>query len=660
MARRVALALALALLASGAQAQTRRALVVGIDDYGGAEASASAPPFASLESKGGGRRRGSWGNLDGAVNDALAVRDVLVRRLGFAPEHVTVLTNREATRDAIVATFRRVLVAEAAPGDVAFFYYAGHGSQVLNTLSPEPDGLDETLVPADTRAGAPDLRDKELAALFVEAAARTRLTVVLDSCHSGGAMRGVGKLRSIPADRSRDLRDPEPGPRPEDHGVLVMTAALDSQPAGEARDDAGRPHGAFTTALLAALARASGEPSAEELFASAKAAMQRGSGGQEPVLYAPPERRREPLLGFGGRARAGLRVAVARALPEARTFLVEGGLAHQLGPGTVLRGTGRAPLRLVLREVTSASASVAVVVEGDPSSLRPGDLLEVERHVPPPSSRLRAWLPPAPGGSRAAALAARLAAAVGPGAADASVEIVASAETADYALEVGEASVAWRRRDGAAEALPARAPAIPLGDPDRAAVALAEQARRLARVRAWLTLASAPGERAFPYRLAVEATDGSGPLPPRAPVRPGAVLALSLVRDEAAAAAAWQPHYVYVLSLDGEGAIRLVYPRRGAAVENRLPVLPPTATSIRPPERIPLGRITLLEPSGLETLVLLASRESIPALDALEQPGLGEAGSGGALPAVAEARGSRGERAEAAWVVQRVELVGSP
>jgi integrase len=48
------------------------------------------------------------------------------------------------------------------PGDVRFFYHAGHGSQVPNSLSSEADELDKSLVPSDGN----DIRDKELRRLY--------------------------------------------------------------------------------------------------------------------------------------------------------------------------------------------------------------------------------------------------------------------------------------------------------------------------------------------------------------------------------------------------------------------------------------------------------------------------------------------------------------
>ena len=144
----VFLLLALALTVQAANASTRRAVVIGIDKYAPA-----APKSGETTSQN--TERSGWYDLDGAVNDAMAMRDVLSLH-GFESDNVAVLLNDDASREAILEALRSVLVEQSEPGDIAFFYFAGHGSQVAN--SSEVDGLDETLVPADANEGAWDIR----------------------------------------------------------------------------------------------------------------------------------------------------------------------------------------------------------------------------------------------------------------------------------------------------------------------------------------------------------------------------------------------------------------------------------------------------------------------------------------------------------------------
>lgn len=69
--------------------------------------------------------------LNGCVNDIEAFADYLRQRVEGADGarlELRVLTNQQATRAAIIAGFRDHL-KPARKGEVALFYYAGHGSQ---------------------------------------------------------------------------------------------------------------------------------------------------------------------------------------------------------------------------------------------------------------------------------------------------------------------------------------------------------------------------------------------------------------------------------------------------------------------------------------------------------------------------------------------------
>jgi hypothetical protein len=216
------IAVGLVLLAcSVAQAETRRALVIGIDDY-------LSPDLNSLA---------------GAVNDANAVASLLVTlRFGFSRENVLVLRNGEATRERIVAEMKRLFLEASASGDVAVLYVASHGSQMKNTPSPEQDKMDETIVlhPSPKRA---EIRDKELGNILEQAARKgVQVTAILDSCHSGSMERGLSRQ-----ERMRALA-PDPGavaadkyvPDPVAAGALMLAAAQDFQTAAEALDASAR------------------------------------------------------------------------------------------------------------------------------------------------------------------------------------------------------------------------------------------------------------------------------------------------------------------------------------------------------------------------------------------------------------------------------------
>src|ERR1700741_2771791 len=101
----------------------RRALLIGIDDY-----TASTLPRPTRTHP----RERSWADLKGAANDVDILREMLVLVYGFHPKDIVTLKNQQATRAAILRSIEQHLVQPASKGDIAFYYFAGHGSQVPN------------------------------------------------------------------------------------------------------------------------------------------------------------------------------------------------------------------------------------------------------------------------------------------------------------------------------------------------------------------------------------------------------------------------------------------------------------------------------------------------------------------------------------------------
>ena len=336
----------------------RRALLIGINDY-----SASRLP-RQRQAPAPGR---DWPDLSGAVTDV----GFLQQMLDF--DSIVALKNQEATRDAILQSIERHLIAPATRGDVVLFYYAGHGSQVANSRSDEPDRLDESIVPADSRLGAPDIRDKELRVLFNRILNRgARLTVILDNCHSGSGARGTTRVRSVQRD-PRDVADAtDYGPRPEERGALVLTASQDLDTALETRDEENRIHGAFSWALIRAMRDAGDDETAEETFLRARARLRSEIPFQEPVIAGDPVARATPL--FGTRmSRDDRNVVAVEKVYQDGTVILDGGWAHGLETGSELTSRDRS-VRLTVTAIRNLVQSEARVQSGRVQS---GALMEV-------------------------------------------------------------------------------------------------------------------------------------------------------------------------------------------------------------------------------------------------------------------------------------------
>jgi hypothetical protein len=363
-----------------------RALLVGINDYT-ASTLAAHPQSAPVPGR-------DWPNLGGAVNDVNTMRDMLVTLYGFDRNDIVTLIDQAATREAVLGTIEQRLVNPAAKDDVILFYFAGHGSQVRNSLSEERDKLDESLVPADSRAGAADIRDKELRMLFNRILDRgARLTVILDNCHSSSGARGLG-TGARPRGVKPDLRDVADGvtvPRPESRGALVLAAAQDVDTAWETRDAEGKFHGAFSWAWMRAMRdSASGEP-AMETFLRAQARMRAETPYQQPTIAGTVDTRTAPFLGARTDRRDDRIVVAVQKVHGDGTVIIEGGWANGLSIGSELRSSTARLTVTALRGVTECEARLQSGTMPQPAAL-----LEVTAWGASPVRPLRIWTPRSP------------------------------------------------------------------------------------------------------------------------------------------------------------------------------------------------------------------------------------------------------------------------
>jgi len=142
--------------------------------------------------------------LKGCVNDVRLQKELLIHRFGFKDNDILTLTDKQATRKGILTAFEDHLIKQAKPGDVVVFHFSGHGSRVVDPDRDSPDGLNSTFIPIDSQLppGFPvsggqvqDIMGHTLF-LLMYALKTDNVTVVLDSCHSGGGTRGNFRVRS--------------------------------------------------------------------------------------------------------------------------------------------------------------------------------------------------------------------------------------------------------------------------------------------------------------------------------------------------------------------------------------------------------------------------------------------------------------------------------
>ena len=404
-------------LAMPLSAQTKRALVIGIDKYEQPESQlavwrkdvepavatwrrqlAGAPAMADA---GTNAEREKVFELDGSVNDAESIAALLRGRFHF--DDVRLLTNTRATRAGMLGAIRQ-LIHDSRRGDVVVFYYAGHGSQRVNSLADiKLNHLDQTIVPVDANAGQFDIRNTELAGLFDELVDKgASLTLIFDSCHSGSITRGETvptKKRWAAAD-PRDARDPvRPTPPEEKPGnpALLLAAAAAYETAQEETDATGKSHGAFTSALLAAIQQSPtpNEP-AVRVFERTRAMLQQHDRDQHPTMRGTAGNPARPLFGsVSGPLADRITLTVQRVQDD--TVRLHGGLALGFGVGTELRladsSKGRGAVRLRVTDVSALASSRAVSIQGPLTGVAAGTQFVIEKWVEPARPALRVWIP---------------------------------------------------------------------------------------------------------------------------------------------------------------------------------------------------------------------------------------------------------------------------
>ncbi len=145
-----------------------------------------------------------WNPISSA-NDVPLVKDALVSQ-GFKSENISVLVDEKAGYEAILQALDKLL-ADAQPNDVVLIHYSGHGQQITDDNNEEIDNFDEAMVPFDAHSrfqkgiyeGQKHIRDDEigrrLTLLRQKVGVGGSVLLIMDSCHSGTASRGLAKTR---------------------------------------------------------------------------------------------------------------------------------------------------------------------------------------------------------------------------------------------------------------------------------------------------------------------------------------------------------------------------------------------------------------------------------------------------------------------------------
>lgn len=180
-------------------------------------------------------------NLKYAAKDASDFAKFLVSEANFAPDHVRVLLDEEATRENIISEFGDTWLPRVVqPDDLALIYVSSHGSP----SSMDSEGVNY-VVAHDTnkeRLFATGISMQELTDLIKKRVHSDRVVVILDACHSGSAKTAEkGLVRKANFDAEQVAQGT---------GQLVICSSSPNQVSWESKH---YPNGIFTHFLIESL-----------------------------------------------------------------------------------------------------------------------------------------------------------------------------------------------------------------------------------------------------------------------------------------------------------------------------------------------------------------------------------------------------------------------
>jgi hypothetical protein len=232
-------------------------------------------------------------NLKYSAKDAQDLRDFLVKEANFAPDHVKLLVDEQATKSNVLAEIGdKWLPHVARPNDLVLIFVSSHGSPSKVDL----EGLNY-LVMHDTDPNslyATGLPLQDLAAAIKQRVHANRVVLIVDACHSGAANPAKGLVRLGNFDSESLLTGT---------GQLVICSSEPSQVSWESKR---YTNGVFTHQLIEALRAKGGKITLGEAFQQMQESVQsevlkdRGElqtpvlkshwNGKDLILSTPPAR----------------------------------------------------------------------------------------------------------------------------------------------------------------------------------------------------------------------------------------------------------------------------------------------------------------------------------------------------------------------------------
>ena len=388
--------------------QQKRGLIIGIDNY----INAAGVPFHSL---------------DGCVNDAKAVKGILMSRFGFKNNEIKIMLDQEASRDSILKAMIG-LAKESSKGDIIFIYYAGHGVNLLNSRS-DKKGFSQGILAADIfRKESSVVIDHDQKRIFNQIIKnKAILTVVYDCCYSEGNSKAAmireidttgnnrGNIftefpprtvelndsleaminRSIPFD-DEDLKDGIKVKRPQDipdSKYLFLAATTLEEESHERRDLVNLPHGVFTTAFVEVMKTNRADIPAREIFEKIKKRLKdQYTIEQQPQLLSDPARLQMNFLGTKAITFPSItKVKITNINHDQISF--DGGWAMGITPGNILKSVDKKTTIKITDITTGGFGAIGTTLSGNIKFINIGDEYNIFDWYTETESLLKIYVP---------------------------------------------------------------------------------------------------------------------------------------------------------------------------------------------------------------------------------------------------------------------------
>ena len=191
--------------------------------------------------------------LNGCINDAVNMRNMLIDAYGYESANITVLRDDTAANKPTAANILKQLttiIAQSASLKEIWIHYSGHGSQINDTNGDEiADGKDEVIVPSDyVTAGV--VTDDMIFNIIRKTRCPTML--IFDSCNSGTVCDLMWNFNAVSATQVSAIKTNKIAVT--NQNVFCFSGCRDEQSSADIyNSSSAQSCGALTTAFIESL-----------------------------------------------------------------------------------------------------------------------------------------------------------------------------------------------------------------------------------------------------------------------------------------------------------------------------------------------------------------------------------------------------------------------